>query len=135
MLMGVAHGYATLNKNSDGAYEITSAEDWKELMTSSIYWSNKFVQTANIDLTGLTVTPVGNSSNYFKGTYDGQGYTISNVTIYWDGNSTSNGFGLFGAVNGDSNKAVIKNLNLDNVTLTCQYDKVDGSNTKTMIFT
>lgn len=130
MLMGVAHGYATLNKNSDGAYEITSAEDWKELMTSSIYWSNKFVQTANIDLTGLTVTPVGNSSNYFKGTYDGQGYTISNVTIYWDGNSTSNGFGLFGAVNGDSNKAVIKNLNLDNVTLTCQYDKVDGSNTK-----
>ena len=79
--------------------------------------------TANIDLNGLPWTPIANSfsdallggSNYriFAGNFDGNGYTISKVSI---GSETtpfeSDVFGLFGATEGK-----ISNLNLDTVSI------------------
>ena len=49
--------------------------------------------------------PVGTSSNYFQGTFDGQGYTISNLAI----KSSSQYVGLFGYSKG----ATIRNVVLD----------------------
>jgi len=61
---------------------------------------------ANIDLSGIeNWTPIGNNTDFFWGTFDGDNYTISNMTI--DMESTENVYaGLFGGVR----KATIKNL-------------------------
>ena len=62
--------------------------------------------TADIDLSDHYWTPIGTStSNYFKGTFDGGGHTISNLTI----DTAASYVGLFGATSG----AVIKNVTLD----------------------
>ena len=64
------------------------------------------VLTADIDLSGQTWTPIGiSTSNYFKGTFDGGGHTISNLTI----NTDASYVGLFGATSG----ATLKNVTLD----------------------
>ena len=64
------------------------------------------VLTADINLSGQTWTPIGTSTrNYFKGTFDGDGRTISNLTI----DTEASYVGLFGATSG----AVIKNVTLD----------------------
>ena len=60
---------------------------------------------SNIDLTGKTFEPIGNSSIYFSGTFDGQGHVISNLVI----NSASQYVGLFGYSGG----LTIKNVVLD----------------------
>ena len=93
------------------------------------YTGKNFVLTANIDLNGLPWTPIANSfsdallggSNYriFAGNFDGNGYTISKVSI---GSETtpfeSDVFGLFGATEGK-----ISNLNLDTVSI-CGIAKI-----------
>ncbi len=46
------------------------------------YSKTTFELQANIDLSGIDWTPIGDSiTNAFTGTFDGNGYTISNVTI------------------------------------------------------
>ena len=71
---------------------------------------------SNVDLSGINWTPIGDpmSDEYvgFEGTFDGQGYTISNLTI---DNPSAWGQGLFGY---NANKTtVIKNLNINNVNI------------------
>lgn len=73
--------------------------------------------TADIDLKNKDWTPIGTGEgtnatnrNAFKGTFDGNGHTISNLTIT---DSTYYSTGLFGLVNG-----TVKNFNLENVNIT-----------------
>ena len=54
------------------------------------------VLTANIDLSGETWTPIGSESTPYTGTFDGQGYTISGMTI----ENAESYSGLFGNVTG-----------------------------------
>ena len=80
--------------------------------------------TANIDLEGMPWAPVGQArgngvATYFQGAFDGQGYTISNFVITPDdtyGEGANYAAGLFGFV--DAGAAVIKNLKVDNATVT-----------------
>ena len=52
--------------------------------------------TGDIDMTGQTWIPIGNTDEkYFSGTFDGNGYTISNLTITH--NTPGEYLGLFGA--------------------------------------
>ncbi|MDE6009350.1 MAG: hypothetical protein K2G90_09100 [Muribaculaceae bacterium] len=37
--------------------------------------------TSDMDLNGFNWTPIGNNTNKFQGSFDGQGYTISNLSI------------------------------------------------------
>ena len=108
-------------------YQIANGAELAYLASSvnsgETYTGKNFVLTANIDLNGLPWTPIGNSfsdallegSNYriFAGNFDGNGYTISNVSI---GSETApleaDVFGLFGATAGK-----ISNLNLDTVSI------------------
>ncbi|MCL2319773.1 MAG: hypothetical protein FWC45_06785, partial [Treponema sp.] len=83
--------------------------------TASGGWtlSAKYKQTADIDLsviTNLMWTPIGNGSQFFNGTYDGAGYTISSLNI---NNPTLNNQGLFGLLSG-----TVKNLALTGVDIT-----------------
>lgn len=50
----------------------------------------------NVDLAGVAWTPIGTTTNYFKGTFDGNGKTISNLTV--SGNNDN--AGLFGHSDG-----------------------------------
>ncbi len=60
----------------------------------------------SFDVAGKPLDPIGyKQTDPFKGTLDGQGYTISNVTVY---GSYGYGIGLFGYSSGK-----IENLNLD----------------------
>ena len=72
----------------------------------------------DIDLTDITWTPIGQSSS-FTAIFNGNGHTISNLTI----NSTTTDYvGLFGRTD---NHATIKNLTLENATITGE-DYVGG---------
>lgn len=60
--------------------------------------------TANIDLNGTAWTPIGNSTNKYAGTFDGQGYAILN----FDYTATSDYNGLFGYIS----NATVKNFSI-----------------------
>ena len=65
----------------------------------------------NIDLKNMNWAPIGNWENTFEGTFDGQGYTISNLYI---NASEMEGVGLFGV----AQNATIKGINVDNANIT-----------------
>ena len=63
--------------------------------------------TDNIDMTGVTFSPIGDQTHLFDGTFDGNGKVISNLTL-----DSQNCSGFFGATGENS---VIKYLGLENV--------------------
>ena len=68
-----------------------------------------YVQIANIDLIGESNwTPIPSSSDFFSGTYNGKGFTISNLTISGDKEHV----GLFGNLSG-----TVSNVRLNNVSI------------------
>ncbi len=85
------------------------------------HWDKHFIVTANINLaladpnTFTTALIAPDGSNGFTGVFDGNGHTISNLTI--DTNGEGNDYlGLFGMFSSSSMK--VKNLGLKNVTVT-----------------
>lgn len=85
----------------------------------------RVLQTADIDLTGIDDwTPIGNnvspSYNYFQGSYNGNGYTISNLKI----KSGESRKGLFGYVSGTSSStpAVLTGIHLRNVDIDVSHN-------------
>ena len=111
----IATAFAGGTGTESDPYQIANGAELAYLASSvnsgETYTGKNFVLTANIDLNGLPWTPIGNSfsdallegSNYriFAGNFDGNGYTISNVSI---GSETApleaDVFGLFGATAG-----------------------------------
>ncbi len=96
-------------------YLIEDAEDLKLLAekvnSGEAYANTYFKQTADIDLNNETNwTPIGTVTNDgkdarpFKGTFDGDGYKITNLKV----TGNSNNAGLFGYVDG----AIIQNCNV-----------------------
>ena len=128
-----AAAFAGGTGTAEDPYQIANGAQLAYLASSvnggETYTGKNFVLTANIDLNGLPWTPIANSfsdallggSDYrvFAGNFDGNGYTISNVSI---GSETtpfeSDVFGLFGATEGK-----ISNLNLDTVSI-CGIAKI-----------
>lgn len=82
-------------------YLISTLEDLKTLAENSSDWSSNFKQTASINGVNFSI---GTSEIPFTGSYDGQGYSISGLTL--TGETMGEGTGLFGTING----ATIKNL-------------------------
>ena len=65
---------------------------------ASSYWTgNHFRQTADITLTSAWSISIGSSGTAFTGTYDGQGYSISGLSVLGSGSEDK---GLFGVTNG-----------------------------------
>ena len=95
-------------------YLIKDAEDLKLLAekvnSGEAYEGKHFKQTADIDLNNEPWTPIGTVINNgkdakpFKGTFDGDGYKITNLKV----TGNSNNAGLFGYTEG----AVIKSCNV-----------------------
>ena len=96
---------------SSGSYCISTAEELKKLadMTNSgKVKGGAFYLADNIDLsayqTGEGWTPIGTSSNSFRGTFNGNGYVVSN--LYINTTATTSYIGLFGRSREISNLGV-----------------------------
>lgn len=94
-------------------YLISSVDDlclFRDLVNSGISFSDKYLrQTADLDLTGIeSWEPIGkmNSELYFYGNYNGDGYTISNLSVLDPENNS--GSGLFGTLGGE-----VRNLGIE----------------------
>ena len=80
------------------------------LQAINTYLSGNFALGTPITLAG-NFTPIGTAATPYTGEFDGQGYTINNLSIT---NSTPNvDLGLFGAISGNT----IMNVNLNNATI------------------
>jgi hypothetical protein len=95
----------------ENPYQISNIEDWQQLMATPDDWSSSFILTATVNLGGVTLTPVGNSSIQFTGVFDGNYNIISNAVINQSG---SDYIGLFGYVVGGQ----IFNLGVEDVNMT-----------------
>ncbi len=86
-----------------------------------------YALTENIVITETEWVPIGTYLNPFKGTLDGQGYTITfenEVTFIREGEiHKRDGYGLFG----NTKSAAIKDLNLAVNNMTAQYLTTDGN--------
>lgn len=93
------------------------------------YVNGHYRLDADIDLEGYQYTPIGTYEQPFGGVFDGNGKTISNLTlkpvIRSDGNKF---YGLFGV----TEQAVISNLNLADINVDVQSFK-DGDGTAVYI--
>lgn len=71
-------------------YLISSAADFTALNGDSDCWAGEFLQTANIDMGGITwdisagtpTSTTGTDTTPFSGTYDGGTFEVSGLTIY-----------------------------------------------------
>ncbi|MCW1907896.1 MAG: fibronectin type III domain-containing protein [Candidatus Saccharibacteria bacterium] len=87
--------------------------DCTELQAVGTNLSAHYLVTQDIDCSGVTFTPIGNSSTPFTGHFDGDGFTVSDLTINLP---TTDYIGLFGAADG----ATIKDINLYGANITGQ---------------
>ena len=64
--------YSGGNGTLNFPYQIASADDWQELMSTSGDWDKNFIMTSDIDLNDVFLTPVGNYDEInFTGIFDG----------------------------------------------------------------
>ncbi len=110
--------YAETNPFSGGdgreatPYQISTADDFCALEeintrpTLNGYFGVYFTLTADIDLNGRTINPIGTQLYPFKGHLNGAGFSIKNVSI----TSSADYTGLFGAISSD---ASLKNVNIN----------------------
>lgn len=105
LLFNSSH-YVTASSNVSMYHTIASPQDLIEFsaLVNNGDCAANAVLTADLDMTGYSLTPIGNSeeTNY-NGIFDGAGHTIFNLKIIRTG---QNGVGLFGY----ANNATIRNL-------------------------
>ena len=95
------------NGTKENPYLIYNEDDMKKLAmqnTEGKYYSLK----TNLDYTNKEYYMIGTSTKPFKGTFDGNGYMISNITLV--GN---NYIAMFGY-----NEGIIRGLNIKNINVT-----------------
>ncbi len=109
---------------ADDPWQIASVDQLAYLAATvndgskSGYMGAYFVLTADLDMTGVDWTPIGNMNDMenrttlFLGSFDGQGHTVSNLTYKND--QFIVGAGLFGISVGE-----IKNVNIENAAVHC----------------
>lgn len=112
--MGSGDGYTYTETGGVRSYTVTSAaglEAWAEYARSDkAYLNTNCTLTQNITLTG-NWTPIGTNSDPYTGTFDGNGKTITGLTINASG---SNYQGLIGCLGSGGR---VQNLKLENVSI------------------
>jgi hypothetical protein len=78
---------------SEDPFQISTAADWTTLMSATQDWDNFFILTADIDFDDAYLTPVGNSSTQFTGSFSGNGHVLENANI---NQGSSSYIGVFG---------------------------------------
>ncbi len=101
---------------SSGVYNIytpTQLAGLAEKVNSGEYGTIKVNLLCDLDLGNHEWTPIGNDPNKFKGTFDGKGFTISNLKI----ENTKDYAGLFGFIFGVDTDVTINNIIVNNVNI------------------
>ena len=98
--------------------------------TTPSYYSCAYRQTQNITLTGAWEHGIGFSTGAqfkpFNGTYDGGGYSLTNLTINASAVATANQSHELGFIGlSDSPSFVLRNLDLVSATITCGSETLD----------
>lgn len=109
VLCWIASSVAFAIEQKDGVYQIGNAQDLVAFsnMVASGNGSISGALTADIDMTDVIFTPIGNQETTYSGVFDGQQHYIKNLFIDL---SEQEYVGLFGVL---SNGAYIKNLIVD----------------------
>ena len=101
----------------ENPYLVSNLADLIRISTDQYYWDKHFQQIADIDASatsdlndGAGFLPIGTNDNRFTGTYDGQGFIISDLYI---NQINTMGVGLFGYVS----NASLSNLGIVNATI------------------
>ncbi len=114
---------------SEDPFNIIRVSDLVKLAETNNSVDVHYVQRMDLDLAGQNWKPIGSASKPFCSNYDGNGYTIKNMSIvvnaenldeYVDNtygfNAVYLGFFGFTYSNGEQN-SVIKNVNIENATI------------------
>ncbi|MBQ0018658.1 MAG: hypothetical protein KBS63_05625 [Clostridiales bacterium] len=113
--------YSSVQKfaeDAQGVYHISTAAQlvkFAELVNDGTASGKDAVLEADIDMAGVDFTPIGTSSKAFGGTFDGNGKTISNLTV---SKADAQYVGLFGEVQRPEEPAVVKDLTVKNAAVT-----------------
>ena len=98
-------------------YTLIKTADELQAMQDNLY--GKYILMNDIDLAGCDWTPIGDSTNYFEGEFNGNGFVIKNLTI---DNSNRNHTGLFAyARSADFTNIAIEDIKMSRGT------KLDGA--------
>ena len=130
---GSAQAWDQPTQDADGVYQIGTASEleWFAEYVNSVTGdddpdkvakvSAKAVLTADIDLTGISHTPIGANTTYkYEGTFDGQHHAIKNMVINLPDQEN---VGFFRLVRGN---AVIKNIIIDSSCSVTGKNRVAG---------
>jgi len=102
---------------SAASFEVATYADLCKVGTGTDGWTldADYVQTADIQCpVGSNFVPIG-WEELFSGSYDGRGYKIRDLVLYYPGGDS---IGLFGTVLGIDEDAVLKNIVLENASVT-----------------
>ncbi len=90
--------------DTENFIEISSVDDLK-----NIEMNKSYILTQNLDLSGLEWEPLGSYNQPYLGVFDGNNYTISNLSITQKNTDIN---GLFTFVKGDVKNLIISNFNI-----------------------
>ncbi len=117
----IATGYAGGTGTEADPFKISTAAQLAFLATEAEFSASSekfYVLTGDINLGDFPWNPIGTTKDLpFKGTFDGQGYTISGLTCIIEDVSSSTYAGLFGGISG----ATIKNLTVSGTKVMAKY--------------
>ncbi len=100
----------TAKINNQTWYLVENEQQLRSIGTGKYSMSANYMINADITLSNMEWTPIGDYSNPFKGTFNGNGYKIKNLTIT---SPTAKLIGLFGY----AEDAKIYNVHLTNVDI------------------
>ena len=106
----------------ENSYEIATADDLYEFAIKVNEGDSTAcaVLTADITLIDTNWTPIGNDSNQYKGTFDGDGHTITGLKVDIQSDNIIYA-GLFGCLGAGG---TIKNVSLTDSKITCSGNRV-----------
>ncbi len=113
----VSTSFSFGNGSKDNPFLIKSGADFMYFKSiieeSDDYNSFYYKLDDNINMGSNKITGIGTKDHYFKGHFDGNGYTISNFSIDKSTIDKDDYYGLFNY----TQNAYIYNLNIDNITI------------------
>ncbi|MBN1124247.1 MAG: hypothetical protein JXA82_04505 [Sedimentisphaerales bacterium] len=97
---------------AENPFLIQTPEDIQTLSLTHMIWDCYFLLENDLNLDGFAINPIGHETagNSFRGHFDGQGHSISNMTLSYS--SDSDYVGLFGYISSAGN---VQDLILDSV--------------------
>lgn len=95
--------------SADDATEIENIDDLRNVSDDM---SGDYILIDDIDASGINFEPIGGSDNLFMGTFNGNGYVVSNLTV---DRPDEEGVGLFG---GTGETSVIQNVGVEDADVT-----------------